>query len=433
MKPAAADVVLALVLLIPAAVAAQANDWPSWRGPEGNSLCRQRDLPLIWRHDVAVLWKVALPGWGNSTPITWGEGIFVTSQADDGRLFLLRLEKRSGQLIWSQEVGSGEVLREANRGEQKFHRLHNLASPSPVTDGQVVVAHFGNGDLATFDLAGKLLWKRNLQRDHGKYTIWWGHANSPVLFENLVISVCMQDSLADLEETPALSYLVAHHKLTGDVVWTRHRTTKAAAEECDAYTTPVLRLGPQRTELIVMGANQLDAYDPASGRQIWYLDGLRGGRTITGPTLAGDMLYATQGMRGPLLAVKLPPRHEGALDRRAIVWKYTSGTPDSCCPVVWADLVFIVTDDGIARCLDANTGHLKWQERLKGRYKASPLAAEGRIYFLNEMGLCTVVSASPRFSKLAENQLDDETLASPAAFDGKLLIRGRNALYCLGR
>jgi outer membrane protein assembly factor BamB len=178
-----------------------------------------------------------------------------------------------------------------------------------------------------------------------------------------------------------------------------------------------------------MGGHQIDAYDPATGRQLWFLAGLPGGRTVTGPTAAGDMIYATQGMRGPVLAIR--PEGQGRLGPGAVVWKESQGTPDTCCPVVSGGMIFWVSDNGIAQCREASTGQLKWKERLSGEYKASPLAAEGRVYFLNLKGLCTVVSTAPRFERLAENQLGDETMASPAVSDGRIYVRGRHALYCI--
>jgi outer membrane protein assembly factor BamB len=409
-----------------------AGNWPQWRGPSGDSVSAEADLPLRWDEKTNVVWKCPLPGEGASTPAIWGNAIFLTAQ-DGDRLLLLRIDKPAGRIAWTRQVGSGEVPREkpaGRRGQQKFHKLHNLASPSPVTDGERVIAHFGNGDLAAYDFAGQALWRHNLQKDFGRYTIWWGHANSPVLYEDLVISVCMQDSLADLDGGRAVSYLVAHDKRTGEEKWRTVRQTEALAEQCDAYTTPVFRRGKDRLELIVMGANQLDAYDPATGRQLWFLPGLVGGRLITGPTVAGDRVYATQGMRGPLLAVR--PEGNGRLPPEAVVWKETQGTPDSSSPVLWGDSIFWVADNGVAQCRDARTGELKWRERLPGDYKASPLAAAGRVYYLNLAGLCTVVAAGPKFEKLAENKLAADTIASPAVSDGRLYLRGRKVLYCVG-
>ena len=191
---------------------------------------------------------------------------------------LVALHRDDGKIVWQQDVGSGEAVREApKRQTQKFHQLHNNASPSPVTDGKTVVVHFGNGDLAALDFDGKVLWKRNLQDDYGPYSIWWGHANSPVLYSaalgrggvqgDTVISVCMQDSLEGAASAEvgkkAASYVVAHDLATGKLRWYTPRNTAAEAEQFDSYTTPVYRkAGDGTTEMIIMGGNQLDAYDP---------------------------------------------------------------------------------------------------------------------------------------------------------------------------
>jgi outer membrane protein assembly factor BamB len=428
-----AIVIVSLSLVSVCVTAARAENWPQWRGPNGTSVSSEVELPIFWSENRSIIWKCPLPEWGDSTPAIWDNAIFLTSHTDDDKLLVLRIDKKSGKIVWTREVGTGTAVREApKRSTQKFHRLHNLASPSPVTDGKTVLVHFGNGDLAALDFDGNQIWKRNLQDDYGEYSIWWGHANSPVLYDGMVISVCMQDSLADLQNKPVESYLVAHDLRDGHVKWTTPRATKADAEQCDSYTTPMLLdIGGQK-QLVVMGGNQLDAYDPATGRQLWYLPGLTGGRTITGPTAGQGLIFATHGMRGPLVAVKA--KSPGELSYRDVAWKYNEGTPDTCCPVLWDSLLFTVTDDGIARCFDATSGNLKWKERLAGgNYKASPLAAEGRIFFLNTDGLCTVVSAAPRFDKLTENQLDDETIASPATSDGQIFIRARKTLYCIGR
>ncbi|HEV3257603.1 MAG TPA: PQQ-binding-like beta-propeller repeat protein [Gemmataceae bacterium] len=428
--------VLTTVVAVALGDAAWAGNWPQWRGPAGDSTCAETGLPLEWGEESGIVWKCPLPGQGASTPAVWKNAVFVTAHKDDA-LLLLKVDKRSGRIDWTRRVGTGTAARVAVKGkkgngrsQQKFHPLHNLASPSPVTDGERVIVHFGNGDLAAYDFAGRQLWRRNLQKDYGKYTIWWGHANSPVLYEDLVISVCMQDSLADLGGERAASYVVAHDVRTGKERWKTMRLTGAEAEQCDSYTTPVMYRGKNGPELVVMGSNQIDAYELATGRQRWFLPAIVGGRTITGPTVGRGLIYATQGMRGPLLAIRAGKT--GQLPADAVVWKTTQGTPDSACPVVCNDLVFWVSDNGVAQCRDARTGVVKWQKRLPGDYKASPLAADGRIYFLNLKGLCTVAAAAPRFEKLASNQLDADTISSPAVSDGRIYLRGRQVLYGIG-
>ncbi len=426
------DIALALLLVLTIGSIAQAENWPQWRGPTGDSMSQETDLPIIWSESRGILWKCSLPEWGDSTPAIWGDAVFVTSHTLKDKLLLLRINTSTGEIVWTREVGEGEAPREADkRSTQKFHQLHNLATPSPVTDGQTVVVHFGNGLLAAYDFAGEQIWQRNLQNDYGPYSIWWGHANSPLLYGNAVISVCMQDSLADLREKPVESYLVAHDLRDGHVKWKQSRMTGANAEQGDAYTTPLLAKSDGKTQLITMGGNVLDGRDPETGKELWRLPDLFGGRTVTGPTFSHDMIFCTRGMRGPLLAVKLGRAAE--LDRRDIAWVYDQGTPDTCSPVTWDTLLFTVSDDGIARCFDLFAGHLKWKQRLPGQYKATPLVAAGRIFFLNTQGLCTVIAASPKYDKLTQNQLEDETIASPCTSDDCLFIRGKKSLYCLSR
>jgi outer membrane protein assembly factor BamB len=427
-------VILAVVMLVPGL--AWGSNWPQWRGPTGDSVSTETHVPVQWDEKTNVLWKTPLPELGTSTPAIWGDALFITTQ-DDDKLLGMKLDRRSGEIVWTRQIGTEAAERKAvvgkdgHRKRQKFHKLHNMASPSPVTDGEVVIFHFGNGDLVAMDFSGKELWRRNLQKEHGIFTIWWGHANSPVLVGDLVITVSMQDSLADLQPEAVASYLLAHDKRSGELKWKTLRDTGAKAEACDAYTTPILRPVGDRVELVIAGGTQIDAYDPATGKQLWFLPNLGGNRTITGPTLAHGLVYATVGQRGPLLAVR--PEGSGKLPADAIAWKQTGSTPDTPCPVVWRELIFTVSDNGVAQCLDAKSGAVKWNQRLSGDYKASPLAVDGRIYFVNTTGLCTVVAAAPTFEKLAANQVSDEILASPAVADGKLYLRGRKSLYCIDK
>ncbi len=429
---------LAAVLAFLSSAPARAGNWPQWRGPNGDGVSDETGLPLHWSNDSGVVWKFPLDGPASSSPVVWGDAAFLTTQDGDSLFHLVKVNAKTGQAEWTQKIGSGETPRAPigkksadERRRQKFHPLQNLASPTPAADGEVVVAHFGDGDLAAYDYSGKRLWRRNLQDDYGAYTIWWGHANSPILYKDFVINVCMQDSLADVPGAESESYLVALDKRTGERKWKTVRKTKADAEECDAYTTPVWWTAGGRKQLVVMGGNQLNAYDPDDGRQVWFLPGLVGGRTVGGPTAGGGLVFATRGKKGPLLAVK--PEGDGELTEKSVVWTETKDTPDSSSLVFWKGLLFTVVDAGFAQCYDAHSGELKWKERLPGEYKASPLAADGRVYFLNRDGLCTVVAASATFEKLASNSLDGDTNCSPAVADGRIYIRTSKALYCIGQ
>jgi outer membrane protein assembly factor BamB len=412
-------------------------NWPQWRGPSGDGVAAGQNVATSWSETAGLAWKCALPEWGASTPAVWGDAVFVTTHVDDRDLVLLKINRQTGQTEWTRQVGQASTPRAKpdhksgdDRGQQKFHLTQNLASPSPVTDGEHVVVHFGNGELAAFDLDGNRRWQRNLQTDFGKYSIWWGHANSPVLHAGLVISVCMQDSCRELGSEPFPSYLVAHDVVTGEQRWQTPRMTAALAEHCDAYTTPLFWQQGPRQEMVVMGGQMLDAYDPLLGKQLWSVTQLSGNRVIPSPIAAHGLLFAIQGMREPLVAIR-PPAEGTQTAGDAIVWSSDKGTSDSPSPVVWDDLLFMVNNDGILHCFEALGGKLLWRSRLPGSYRASPVAIDGRIYLLNTTGLCTVAAAAREFQRISANQIDDDTLASPVMAAGHILLRGRKALYCV--
>jgi outer membrane protein assembly factor BamB len=400
------------------------NIWPQWRGPTGDSVASARELPTRWSKTQNVIWKTPLPGWGNSTPAIWLDKVFITTQQDE-RLLVLQLDRRSGQVVWQREVGRGTPRRQGELGNFRFHDEHNMATPSPVTDGQHVWFHFGSGDLACFDFAGEQVWATNLVQKYGPYTIWWGHANSPVLVGDLLISACMQDPKGG-----GRSYVVAHDKLTGEEKWLVERDTGAEAEAADSYTTPILCRHGGQTELIVFGGNVLDAYEPQSGRRLWHCDAFKGNRVISGPTLAGGTIYAVQGMRGPLFAVRAGG--SGDVTATNVCWQYRKHTPDASSPLVRNGLVFLATNDGFGVCLDAATGTELWTQRLGRAFRASPLAAGGEVYFFDKEGKCTVVEAARQFKIVSQANLDEEIIASPAVAAGDLFLRTRERMYRIG-
>ena len=437
-SPATVFAFLLLACLLPLTASAD-NNWPQWRGPSGDGICSESNIPTKWSETENIVWKTPIPEFGRSTPIIWNNAIFLTAHADDKDLLLLKLDKQTGNIEWSRKIGEAQTPRMEMRkkiGEerrhQKFHSTQNLASPSPVTNGEVVVVHFGNGDTAAYDFDGNSLWKRNFQQDYGPYTIWWGHANSPILVDGMLISACMNDACRDLPGTPSESYVVAHDAKTGREIWKTSRVSEAEGEFADGYTTPVLWNVGGRKEVLVMGGEILDAYDPATGKRLWYLPQVLGNRPVTGPVATGDCIFATHGKRGPFFAFR--PKRAGEESHDSILWKHKKGTPDSPWPVVTEGMVFWVNDNGIVYCLDAQTGEEHWKKRLdKGPYRASPMVADGRVFFLSTKGLATVVQVAKECEVVAENTLDDELYASPVVSDGRLYLRGKKHLYCIGR
>jgi outer membrane protein assembly factor BamB len=398
------------------------NDaWPQWRGPTADSVSPTADLPTEWSTTKNVAWKATFPGWSASTPAIWGDAIFLTSQEDE-HLWAVRLDRKTGALVWKDEVGTGVPRRKGEVGKGRFHDEHNMATPSPTTDGKLVWFHFGTGDIGCYDFAGKRVWHKNLTDSFGPYTIWWGHANSLVLVDDLVVSICCQDP-----KDGGRSYVVALDKRTGEKRWDTERSTGAKAEPADAYTTPLVHRTPAGTELIVFGGNVLNAYEIATGKQLWESKVFSGNRVISGPTLAGDTVFATQGMRGPVYAIKAGGT--GDVTKSNLRWSYKGGTPDAACPVVAKGLVFLANNDGSALCLDAETGKEQWKQRLGGAFRATPLVVGDRIYFFAKDGKTTIVAADRSFRTIAENELGEDVMASPAVAGHELYLRTKTHLY----
>ena len=419
---------MGLLLLIGQGDKAAPHDvWPQWRGPSADSVAPGKNLPIKWSQTENLAWKTPLPGWGTSTPAIWKDAVFVTTQVDERKLLLLRIDAKAGKIVWQREIGEDTPLRTGPHGVGRYMNEHNMASPSPVTDGKHVWAHFGNGDFACFDFAGEKIWSNNLAKDHGVYSIWWGHANSPVLVGDLIVSVCMQDPKGG-----GKNYLVAHDKLTGKQKWFTPRDYGAKEEPADSYTTPLLFDNKGKPEIIVFGANVVDAYDPANGKRHWLCKPFTGNRVISGPTLVGDTVYAIQGMSGPLFAIKAG----GADDTTAthVRWKYPGKktNPDASSPVFANGLVFMANNKGLAICIDADTGAEVWKEQLGEDVRATPLVADGKIYFLTKPGKAIIIEASREFKIVQRNDLGEEIIASPAAAHGSLFIRTKSHLYRIG-
>ena len=417
--------VLALMLAGGTTPAGAADEvWPQWRGPTHDSVCPTANLPTKWSDTDHVVWKIALPGQGNSSPVIWKDAIFVTAH-DQDRLLLLRIDRATGAIVWQREAGNGTPRRKGPVGNNRFHDENTMASPSPVTDGKHVWVHFGTGHLACYDFAGECVWNINLTDRFGPYTIWWGHANTPCLVGDLLISVCMQDPKGGGQ-----SYVVAHNKLTGKEQWVMKRETGATEEPADAYTTPVLFRKAGRTEVVVFGGNVLDAYDPATGKRLWQARPFRGNRVIAGPTVAGDSIIAVEGMKGAVFAVRAGG--DGDVTKSHVRWKHPGPTPDAASPVVANGLVFLATNSGFGICLDAATGDEVWKERIGRGFRATPLVAGNRIYFFTKEGKTAIVNAARTFHVVAECDLGEDTIASPAVAGGNLFIRTRAHLYRIG-
>lgn len=395
------------VLIEPILPAPGAEDqWPRWRGPSGMGTSGETGLPVRWSTTENIAWKTEIPGAGNSSPVIWGERIFLTTAFDKGaRRSLACVSRAGGDILWIKDAP-------AVSPEGRVIAKNGYASATPVVDGERVVAFFGNGGLVAFDLDGKVLWHYPLP----PFDAMHGTGASPLIHGDLVILFQEQSS------KPSLG--VALDKRTGKPRWTVER------EAALGWCTPLgLRIAG-RDQIIHGASNTLVSYDPATGKEIWSCGGPT--HEVIPTVVAGHgLIFSASGRSGPLLAVR--PVGSGDISSTGLVWRSPRGAPHVPSPVLSEDLLYQVNDLGIVTCFRARTGDVLFQKRLGGTFSASPLAAEGRIYFTSEDGDTTVVRAGPELEILSVNPLGETTLASAAVLDGQIFIRTARSLWSIGR
>lgn len=409
-----------LVAVMAASAALRAEPWPQWRGPQLNGTSVERDLPVKWSTTQNITWRLAMPERSGSTPIVWRDLVFV-SVGEGPNLALWAVDRAAGTARWKRPLGGG------NRRSMK----QQMSSPSPVTDGRSVWVMTGTGILKAFDFGGRELWSRDIQADYGRFGLQWGYASSPLLLDGALYVQVLHGM-----HTDDPSYILRIDAGTGKTVWRVERPTRAQFESPDAYTTPaVLRYGG-RTELIVTGGDAATGHDIDSGRELWRADGLNprndgSYRIVASPVVFNDLIYAPTRER-PLLALRAGGR--GNVTASHVAWSFNNG-PDVPTPVTDGQLFYSINDRGIMYCLDARTGATVFgPQRLRNAtYSGSPVLADGKIYITDEDGVTTVLQAGRTFAKLAENDLEDYTLSSPAVSEGQIFIRTASFLYAIGQ
>jgi outer membrane protein assembly factor BamB len=405
---------LLLLLLGPLAYAAPATDWPEFRGPTGQGLSTATNVPTHWSDSQNIAWRTKLPGAGWSSPVLANDRLYLTAAVRDAAaknattLHALCLDANTGAILWDVEV-----LRPDARALRAMHQKNSPASSTPIVRGDRLYLHFGHMGTACLDTAGKIFWR---QTDL-KYPPVHGNGGSPLLTDAALIFN------ADAADHP---FVAALDPATGRLLWRTPRNTSANSKF--SFSTPLeITINGQR-QVISAGSGFVGAYDPMNGQEIWRVTYGQGYSVVPRPVFAHGLLILSTGFdRATLLAVR-PDGARGDATATAVVWQIKRNAPLTPSPVVVGDEVYTVSDNGFATCADVRTGKVHWSQRLGGNFSASPVAAEGRVYFLSESGICTIVRAATRYEQLAQNELGQRTLASPAVTDGALYLRTESAL-----
>jgi outer membrane protein assembly factor BamB len=422
-------------------------NWPSFRGPDATGLADGQNPPTTWdpAQGINIRWKTPIPGLGHSCPVVWGDRVFLTtaiSGVADPKIRtgnygdvtsvndktphtwkVFCVDKNSGKVVWE---------RTAFQGVPKFkrHLKGSQANCTAATDGRHVIACFGSEGLYCYDLEGKLLWKRDLGALDTSFIVFpeneWGFGSSPILFQGLVIVQC------DLSKE---SFIAVYNVEDGSQVWSTPR------DEIPSWSTPTVWSTPKGIELVTNAAQYARGYDPTTGKELWRL-AKKSEVTIPTPFAAKGLMYVTSGNRPiqPIFAIRPGSAgdlslKEGETKSAQIAWSKLRGGPYMPTPIVYGGLLYVCSNAGVLTCYEADTGKEIYKERLGGgrTYTASPVAADGKIYFTSEEGDVRVVRAGPKFDLLAVNIMGDVCMATPAISDGMIFVRTQHFLYGIGR
>jgi outer membrane protein assembly factor BamB len=399
-----------VITTLAAPASGEETNWPRWRGPAGTGHSTETSLPVAWQAgDIA--WKLPLKGRGQSSPVIWGDRIFLTTALDDsGQRMVLCADRRDGKLLWEQAAPwTGQP--------EKLHKMNSLASATCATDGQYVAAFFGRGGLHCYTVEGKHVWSKDL----GPFDVNpWGTAACPIILGDLIIQNCDNDVDA---------CLIAVRKQTGEIAWRTPRPNFRG------WSTPILLEVEGRPQLLLNGDTGVMAYDPQTGRELWFCKGFNGRGEPT-VTPGEELVYLVNGKAGDVYAVR--PGGEGDVTKSRMAWHTPrrSGR-DLPSPILIGNYLIVVSMSGVGTCYDAATGKVLWNERLGGNYSASPFAANGLAYFLNEDGETVVVEPGPELKIVARNPLnpsgDEIFRASLTPCRGQIFARSDRVLYCIGR
>jgi outer membrane protein assembly factor BamB len=391
----------------------QAAEWPEFRGPTADGISTAKNVPAEWSATEHVAWKQAIPGVGWSSPVIADGKIYLTtSVGKDAEPISLRamcVNAADGHMVWDTEVFKPDTA-----VAHEMHSKNSLASPTPIVSGDRLYVHFGHMGTAALDLAGNVVWRQSSVTYHPQH----GNGGSPLLVGDELVFSC------DGTEKP---FVTALDSKTGEVRWKTDRNTKAA--KTFSFCTPTKIDVDGKEQVILPGSGFVGAYDAKDGREIWRVGYDEGYSVVPRPVFADGLLFVSSGFNRPVLYAIDPKGAAGDATDTHVVWKHDKGAPLTPSPLVVGDELYLVSDNGVATCVDAKTGKQIWTKRLGGDFSASPVFAEGRIYFENEAGVTTVVKAGKEYEAVATNDLGERMLASPAILDGAMFLRTENHLW----
>ncbi|HMC63726.1 MAG TPA: PQQ-binding-like beta-propeller repeat protein [Gemmataceae bacterium] len=386
----------------------RAEEWPSWRGPRGDGTSHETSIPVRWSANENVRWETPVPGKGHSSPIVWGDRVFVTTCLEkEQKRVLLCLDRRDGKVLWQRVVLTAPL--------ELKHGLNSYASSTPATDGRYVWVSFLKQPemvVACYDYSGNLIW----QRSPGKFYSRHGFCSPPLLYKDLVILNGDHDGDG---------YLVALDQATGEERWRVDRPNKTRS-----YCPPVIFDIAGKKQLVMSGSMCVASYDPDTGKELWIIDGPTE-QFVASVVQADGVLFMTYGY--PKLGVMaIRPDGEGNVTKTHVLYNESRGGGYVPSPIANGHYFFLVNDNGFASCREAKSGKLLWLERLGRHHSASPVSANGHLYFPDDDGTTHVLKAGPKFELVARNALGEECYASPAVSRGQIFIRTLHNLYCIG-
>lgn len=401
--------VILLLSLLLASATVRAEDWPGWRGPRGDGTSTEKNLPLRWSDKENIHWKTPIPGIGHSSPVIWGDRVFLTSCLEDKQQrILLCLDRQTGKILWQRDVLKAPL--------EPKHKLNSYSSSTAATDGKhLYVSFLGHPRMQVYcyDLNGNLIWNKSPGEFHSRH----GFCSPPVLYKDMVILNGDQDAEA---------WIVALDKATGAERWRTDRPNRTRS-----YVPPLLIEHEGRKQLVLSGSLCVASYDPDTGKQLWIIDGPTE-QFVASLVYLDGVLFLTSGYPEYHI-VAIRPDGIGNVTKTHILWRDTKGAGYVPSPVAWDKWFFLVNDGGRASCLEAKTGKRLWYETLGRHHSSSPVVADGYVYFPDDDGKTFVVKAGPVFEVVQKNALGEECYSSPAIAHGQLFLRTQHHLWCIGK